>query len=246
MAHEVAHALQDHRVPLRDVYARSATYEEHVLRKCLFEGEAELRMLALALAVEGIDVASADPDWCAAELERLFGRAPPSFYDAGFAYLLGELRAGGWRAVDRAVLDPRVTTRDLLAGESAGAAPGPIALPGWPEEAAVEYAWEDVVGAWGMLGILGGDYPDPGELEPLRALLLRWRGDRLAVARRADGVCLAAWRIVLADEESARALVPWFRGAEGTVLQRGSSVDFAWSPVPALQQALIERLDAGR
>lgn len=246
MAHEVAHALQDHRVSLLEVYARSATYEEHVVRKCLFEGEAELRMLALALSVDGISLAETDPAWCAAELERLFGRASPSFYDAGFSYLLGELRAGGWEAVEDAVLRPRVTTRDLLAGDAARVPPKEIALPDWPDPSAVEYAWEDVVGAWGMLGILAGDYPDPEALEPLRALLLRWRGDRLCVARRTDGVCLAAWRIALSDEASARALVQHFSGAEGTVLQRGAVVDFAWSPVPALQHALIEHLDAGR
>jgi hypothetical protein len=247
MAHEVAHALQDQRASLRDVYARSATYEEHVVRKCLFEGEAELRMLALALAADGRALVEADPAWCEAELERLFGRPDPSFYDAGFAYLLRELRGGGWEAVERAVLDPRVTSRDLLADAGAGAATSPVqlSLPAWPELGAVEYAWEDVVGAWGMLGILSDDYPDPAALEPLRALLSGWRGDRLAVARRADGVCVAMWRIALSDEPSARALLAYFAGAEATVLQRGAVLDFAWSPVPFLQQALIERLDAG-
>lgn len=245
MAHEVAHALQDQRASLRDVYARSATYEEHVVRKCLFEGEAELRMLALAEAVDGRALADAEPAWCEAELQRLFGRPDPSFYDAGFAYLLGELRSGGWEAVEGAVLDPRVTTRDLLAGADAPEKPEDLALPAWPDLGEVEYAWEDVVGAWGMLGILSDDYPDPAALGPLRELLSGWRADRLAVARRADGVCVAMWRIALCDEASARALLAYFAGAEATVLQRGAVLDCAWSPVPFLQQAVIERLDAG-
>jgi hypothetical protein len=245
MAHEVAHALQDRRAPMRDT--RAATYEEQIVRKCLYEGEADLRMLALAAAVDGRDLGDAGAAWCEAELERLFERAAPSAYHAGFRHLLAAFQAGGWGAVERAVLAPEVTSRDLLAGPGVPPVrPASVGLPGWTAVehlGAVEYEWRDEVGAWGILGMLDDGY---GDAEELGELVLRWRADRLAVARRTDGVTVVMWRIVLADGAAATALARCFAHAEGTLSQQGAILDFAWSPVKALERETLEALESWR
>ena len=242
MAHEVAHLLQDRRHPLRQLCS-GATYEEQLVKKCLMEGEAELRSLALMLGMRGESLLEADPAACQAELRRLYARGAPSFYDAGFRYLLGVLQDEGWEAVELALLDPAVSSRDLLSTDPGDILPVlEVVLPAWPEPAAIEAQWEDVVGAWGLLTLLGSDYPDPLRSGDLIDVALAWRGDRLAVMRRPDGVTALMWRLVFDDEQACARAAEFFAGSEGTVARHGPVLDFVWSPVPALERRLLERL----
>jgi len=254
MAHEVAHALQDRRAPFRDRLDEPETYEANVVRKCLLEGEADLRMLALAAAVDGrglFSAESSDEDeraWCFDELARLFDRETPSYYEAGFRYLLGELERGGWKAVEGAVGTPRITSRDLLAGVQAPREPISLVLPAWPGELAssAEHEWRDEVGAWGILALLVEAGNVDGDAAQDVELVTAWRADELCVVRRVDGITVLMWRVLVADEVSARALAERFAASDGTASFAGTTVDFAWSPVKQLELATLERLEAAR
>ncbi|MEM7310345.1 MAG: hypothetical protein AAF682_26955 [Planctomycetota bacterium] len=241
MAHEVAHLLQDQRSSLRELTERG-TYEGFLLHQCLLEGEAELRSVALALRLEGRELTGADLDACVFELRRLYARSEPSLYEAGFRHLFRVFQEGGWDAVDQAVLDPHVTTRDLLDGGGRTAGALEVTLPPWPALGAIEPVWEDVLGAWGLLVILGPDYPSLERLAELTELALAWRGDRLAVGHREDGQPVLVWRLVFADEAAGRLAAQSFAGAEGTVAHRGAVVDFVWTSMPAIERELLERL----
>jgi hypothetical protein len=251
MAHEVAHALQDRRAPFREAQVDTETYEAHVVKKCLYEGEADLRMLALAAAMDGRDLVAAGADWCNAEIARLFERATPSYYEAGFRYLLGELFAGGWPAVESAVLVPRVSSRDLLTGARTASEPAALELPAWPAVIAgsIEHEWRDEVGAWGILALLaeaGVDVETSDELGELVELVSTWRADGLAVACRTDGVAVLMWRIVASDAEAAHALAHRLAVSAGTASFAETTVDFAWSPVKPLELLALEQLEASR
>ena len=73
-----------------------------------------------------------------------------------------------------------------------------------------------------------------------------WRADELCVVRRVDGITVLMWRVLVADEVSARALAERFAASDGTASFAGTTVDFAWSPVKQLELATLERLEAAR
>jgi hypothetical protein len=213
-AHELAHAVQEHRfhLPSRLLAMRNDSDEQRAV-SAVAEGEAMLVMLLL-------DSPSRDTD----ELERAARAvrqqarslgAPagvPDFfvadlvfpYTTGFTATLRAYRSGGWAAVDRLLSDPPTSTAALLHPDRAGT-PGTVPaseLPPVPE------GWEEVltdsVGEWGLSYLLGR------RLQAGQAAVAAsgWDGDRMRLIRdRADpGRWALAWRLRARTAEAHRTM----------------------------------------
>ena len=192
-AHELAHAVQEHRfhLPSRLLAMRSDSDEQRAA-SAVAEGEAMLVMLLL-------DSPTADPDSleraarAVQQQARALGTPPgvPDYfvadlvfpYTMGFTAALRAYRGGGWTAVDRLLMRPPTSTAALLHADHAGT-PAEVdasQLPPMPE------GWEEVltdsVGEWGLSFLLGRRM----EAGRAAAVASGWNGDRMRLIRnRAD------------------------------------------------------------
>jgi hypothetical protein len=213
-AHELAHAVQEHRfhLPSRLLAMRSDSDEQRAA-SAVAEGEAMLVMLLL-------NAPSADAD----TLERAAGAVrqqahalgtpagvPDYFvadlifpYTTGFAVALRAYREGGWPAVDRLLREPPTSTSALLHPDRTGT-PGEVPAGELPP---VPAGWEEVltdsVGEWGLSYLLARRM----EQGKAAALASGWDGDRLRLIReRAEsGRWALAWRLRARTVEARSAL----------------------------------------
>jgi hypothetical protein len=198
-AHELAHAVQEHRfhLPSRLLAMRSDSDEQRAA-SAVAEGEAMLVMLVLNLP-------SSDPD-ALERAARAVGQqatalgtpagVPDYFvadlvfpYTTGFDAVLHAYRRGGWGAVDRLLKRPPTSTAALLHPDRPGA-PGQVPeseLPPVPD------GWEEVltdtVGEWGLSYLLGR------RMQPAQAAALAsgWDGDCIRLIR--DRTDLQRWGV---------------------------------------------------
>jgi hypothetical protein len=202
-AHELAHAVQEHRfhLPSRLLAMRSDSDEQRAA-SAVAEGEAMLVMLLL-------DSKTGDADSLerAARAVRQQARAlgtpagvPDYFvadlvfpYTTGFTAALRAYRDGGWSAVDRLLMRPPTSTSALLHADRVDA-PAKVDASDLPP---VPEGWEEVltdsVGEWGLSYLLGRRM----EAGLAAAVASGWDGDRLRLIReRADPARWAlAWRL---------------------------------------------------
>ena len=202
-AHELAHAVQEHRfhLPSRLLAMRSDSDEQRAA-SAVAEGEAMLVMLLLDSPTE--DANSLER---AARAVRQQARAlgtpagvPDYFvadlvfpYTIGFTAALRAYRDGGWAAVDRLLMRPPTSTSALLHADRPDA-PAEVDASDLPP---VPDGWEEVLtdsaGEWGLSYLLGR------RMEPGRAadVASGWDGDRMRLIReRADpGRWALAWRL---------------------------------------------------
>lgn len=202
-AHELAHAVQEHRfhLPSRLLAMRSDSDEQRAA-SAVAEGEAMLVMLLL-------DSATGDADSLerAARAVRQQARAlgtpagvPDYFvadlvfpYTTGFTAALRAYRDGGWSAVDRLLIRPPTSTSALLHADRANA-PAEVDASDLPP---VPEGWEEVLtdsaGEWGLSYLLGRRM----EAGRAAAVASGWDGDRMRLIRdRTDpGRWALAWRL---------------------------------------------------
>jgi hypothetical protein len=213
-AHELAHAVQEHRfhLPSRLLAMRSDSDEQRAA-SAVAEGEAMLVMLLL-------NAPSTDADTLerAAGAVRQQARAlgtpagvPDYFvadlvfpYTTGFEVALRAYRQGAWPAVDRLLSEPPTSTSALLHPDRTGT-PGEVSASELPP---VPGGWEEVltdsVGEWGLSYLLSR------RMERGKAAVLAsgWDGDRLRLIReRAEpGRWALAWRLRARTAEARSAL----------------------------------------
>jgi hypothetical protein len=213
-AHELAHAVQEHRfhLPSRLLAMRSDGDEQRAA-SAVAEGEAMLVMFLL-------DTPARDTDSLerAARAVRQQARAlgtpagvPDYFvadlvfpYTTGFTAALRAYRGGGWAAVDRLLSQPPTTTAALLHADRVDT-PGEVPaseLPPVPE------GWEEVLtdsmGEWGLSYLLGRRL-ETGQAADVAS---GWDGDRLRLIReRANpGQWALAWRLRARTVEARRTM----------------------------------------
>ena len=213
-AHELAHAVQEHRfrLPSRLLAMRSDSDEQRAA-SAIAEGEAMLVMLLLNLPT-----ADANSLERAAGLVRQQARAlgtpagvPDYFvadlvfpYTTGFTAALRAYRGGGWSAVDRLLVRPPTSTAALLHPDRADT-PGEVDASDLPP---VPEGWEEVltdsVGEWGLSYLLGRRM-DAGRAA---AVASGWDGDRMRLIReRADpGRWALAWCLRARTVNARRAI----------------------------------------
>jgi hypothetical protein len=213
-AHELAHAVQEHRfhLPSRLLAMRSDGDEQRAA-SAVAEGEAMLVMLLL-------NAPSADTNELerAARAVRQQARAlgapagVPDFfvadlvfpYTTGFTAALRAYRAGGWTAVDYLLRQPPTSTAALLHPDRAGS-PGGVPASELPP---VPDGWEEVltdsVGEWGLAYLLGRRL----EAGQAAAVASGWDGDRMRLIRdRTDpGRWALAWRLRARTVEARRTI----------------------------------------
>jgi hypothetical protein len=222
-AHELEHAVQEHRfhLPSRLLAMRDDSDEQRAA-SAVAEGEAMLVMFLVgnpsadAAALEraertvraqarALGTPAGVPEYFVADL--VFP------YTTGFEAVLRAYRSGGWRSVNGLLARPPTSTAQLLHPDRAGP-PGSVpaaALPPIPD------GWEEVVtdtvGEWG-LGFLLGRRMDAARAATVAA---GWDGDRMRLIRdQADPDRWAmAWRLQgrTADarrevEEALRSTLP--------------------------------------
>jgi hypothetical protein len=212
-AHELAHAVQEHRfrLPSRLLAMRSDSDEQRAV-SAVAEGEAMLVMLLLnapsspenleqvartvGQQARALGTPAGVPDYFVADL--VFP------YTTGFAVVLGAYREGGWAAVDRLLSQPPTSTAALLHPGRKGV-PGEVPAAEVPP---VPEGWDEVltdsVGEWGLSYLLGR------RMEPAQAAALAsgWDGDRIRLIRnRTDPDRWGfAWRLRMRTAEECAAL----------------------------------------
>jgi hypothetical protein len=244
-AHELEHAVQEHRfhLPSRLLAMRDDSDEQRAA-SAVAEGEAMLVMFLISNP-------SADPnaldrtEKTVCEQARTLRRPPgvPEYfvadlvfpYTTGFAAVLRAYRGGGWDAVNHLLARPPTTTAELLHPDRSGTPDGvparalPAAPPGWEE------VLTDSVGEWGLAFLLGRG-ADP---ERAAAVASGWDGDRMRLIRnRAEPNRWAlVWRL--------RGRTPRARGEIEDALRRDLTTLFAaLAPPgpPALSWSASERI----
>jgi hypothetical protein len=188
-AHELEHAVQEHRfhLPSRLLAMRDDSDEQRAA-SAVAEGEAMLVMFLISNP-------SADPaaleraERTVREQARTLRRpsgVPEYFvadlvfpYTTGFDAVLRAYGGGGWGAVNRLLASPPTTTAELLHPDRTGPPDGvaasvlPAAPPGWEE------VLTDSVGEWGFAFLLGRG-SDP---QHAAAVASGWDGDRMRLIR---------------------------------------------------------------
>ncbi|HYB22805.1 MAG TPA: DUF6782 family putative metallopeptidase [Solirubrobacteraceae bacterium] len=213
-AHELEHAVQEHRfhLPSRLLAMRTDSDAQRAA-SAIAEGEAMLVMLivnggggASASSLDAQDVALAQ------QAATLTAPGVPDFfiqdlvfpYATGLATVLRAYEAGSWPAVDRLLAHPPADTAALLHPSEAHRAPVvsagalPAVPPGWDE------VLTDVVGEWGLSFLLGRRLPH-AEASGIAA---GWDGDRLRLIRETAHPQRWAlvWRIACRDDGKRQAL----------------------------------------
>ncbi len=202
-AHELEHAVQEHRfhLPSRLLSMRDDSDEQRAA-SAVAEGEAMLVMFLVANP--SADAASLErAERTVRDQARALGKpvgVPEYFvadlvfpYTVGFATVLNAYRSGGWGAVDGLLARPPTTTAELLhpgGGAHPGAVPTaelPPAPPGWEE------ILTDTVGEWGLEFLLGRRMPHGRAT----AIASGWDGDRMRLIREKTDPRLwaLAWRL---------------------------------------------------
>jgi hypothetical protein len=202
-AHELEHAVQEHRFHLPSrLLAMRGDSDEQRAASAIAEGEAMLVMFlinapphdprALERAEEAVRQ-QADALRAPVGLPEYFVADLVFPYTTGFECVLRAYRGGGWPAVNQLLRAPPTSTTELLHPDRSRT-PGMVAvreLPPTPE------GWEEVltdtVGEWGLAFLLGRRV-DRAQAATLAA---GWDGDRIRLIRdRSDLTRWGfAWRI---------------------------------------------------
>ena len=213
-AHELEHAVQEHRfhLPSRLLAMRDDSDEQRAA-SAVAEGEAMLVMFLVgnpsadAAALEraertvraqarALGTPAGVPEYFVADL--VFP------YTTGFDAVLRAYRRGGWRSVDGLLARPPTSTAELLHPDRAGPS-GSVpasALPAVPD--GWEEVFTDTVGEWGLAFLLGLRTNADGAA----AVASGWDGDRMRLIReRADpGRWALAWRLQGRTAEARRGI----------------------------------------
>jgi len=213
-AHELEHAIQEHRfhLPSRLLAMRSDSDEQRAA-SAIAEGEAMLVMFLVnapphdARALERAEQAvrqQADALRAPVGLPKYFVADLVFPYTTGFECVLRAYRDGGWPAVNQLLRSPPSSTAELLHPDR-HRAPGTVAageLPPTPD------GWDEVltdtVGEWGLAFLLAR------RLDHAQAATVAagWDGDRIRVIRdRSDRTRWGfAWRIQARTVEARKAM----------------------------------------
>lgn len=221
LRHELAHALQDQQLNLRQFLAPMPGRSDLALaRESLLEGEAMVLMLEGALAARGADLAQLPAlgpileQTLLSSMTPVLRAGPPFFrarlffpYVAGAEFIQTLRRQEPWSALMRLYRDPPRATAQILDPEQyrQGVAPEPIVLPevsgllgaGWSR------VHEDVVGAFHLLQVLRLAHPEP----EARRLVTGLRGDRVALLEQGSAESLLIWLTVWENEGTAGRFV---------------------------------------
>ncbi len=221
IVHELVHALQDQRLGLGERIEEDADTDPESAYQAVVEGDATLAMIGYVAQQAGgrLEWITRDPS----QLRAMMGqaqaspipdvelRAAPAIVRETLmaAYLDGLVFAatlhghGGWRAVDRAHLEPPVSTEQILHPERflRGELPDAVRVPDIDElsEAGLTLHDEDVLGELEMsiyLGQLRSGGVDAPAAEG-------WSGDHLRVYREPAGSHAVVWFTAWDDEAEA-------------------------------------------
>ncbi len=202
-SHELEHVYQQRRHHLGShLYELRNNSDAQLAASAVAEGDAVLVMAAVGTASE-----RATPRELADAAEQILtllgtireGAAPPEVprvfvdklifpYEAGTRYVSACLRAGGWRAVERALAQPPASTEQLLHPNRRTDQPVPLDDDDLPELTGWDVVQVDVSGEWGLTEWLASVLPRD-EAEQAAA---GWDGDCGRVARRTGDP--AVWR----------------------------------------------------
>jgi len=220
LLHEYIHALQDVDYDLSNwpqgVEVKS--FDGHLARKSLIEGEARFYEYRASVPLLGLDIAEVDFDSAMQEhfdhvLEKAFESDAPmnaSFLTFPYAYGARQVhaawRAGGPRGTDPLWASAPASSQQVMSGVLGIDQPqsSSVEIP-TPDMTGTNLTVEfgDVLGAWGLNLLL-----ERKHVNDAVELALGWRGDRFWVARDArstDASCVL-WEIELESEASAKAL----------------------------------------
>jgi hypothetical protein len=188
LAHELVHALQDHRHALLQ---RLADPTQSADRRSALHALAEADALAL---VEQLGLAS-ETSRPPVALPAVLLRSLAAPYHDGRAAVAEALRAGGFGDVDALLQRPPSSTHALL--HATAGAP----VPSLPELPAPGPLWQqvhtDVLGEQGLRVVLEEDSGAAA------ALAAAWRADRLSLFESAEGQQALAWQLELAEQRAA-------------------------------------------
>jgi hypothetical protein len=235
-AHELEHAVQEHRFHLPSrLLAMRGDSDRQRAASAIAEGEAMLVML-LVNDMNRNNFGSLDraEEAMAKQAAELSVPGVPEFfiqdlvfpYTAGLKAVLRAYRGGSWRSVDRLLADPPANTAVLLHPGEALDTPIvptsalPAVPPGWEE------VLTDTVGEWGLAFLLDRRLPH----EDAARLAAAWDGDRLRLIRdRTDRARWAlAWRLQCRSADLRR-------GLETVLQQRLPGLLRRLAPPPELQ-----------
>jgi hypothetical protein len=222
LAHELTHALQDHRRDLYDLLAETAAAgsDRHLATLAVLEGEAQAVMYGYILAgshkrLEAVtaplgEVIRGDLDPVAGRLPHGGGEvASRTFtfpYRDGATFIQAVHRAGGWAAVDRLLAgDPVRSTEQILHPEKYTDTPDlPQELQLPPDLDLTGSGWApyhlDRLGEFGIRGLLER-YLDRREALPAA---IGWDGDLLQVYQGPGRALAYVWLTTWDRDEDAR------------------------------------------
>jgi hypothetical protein len=190
-AHELEHAVQEHRfhLPSRLLAMRSDSDEQRAA-SAVAEGEAMLVMVLL----NGTPAGGSALEQAESAVARQASALPsqpglPAFfvadlvfpYTTGFRFVVEAYRHGGWAAVDGLLAHPPRTTAALL---QPGLAPPPAPLTDGvpPVPAGYRDVITDTVGEWALAFWLGRGMP----ANDAQSAAAGWDGDRFRLVRSAS------------------------------------------------------------
>ncbi|HKO92471.1 MAG TPA: hypothetical protein VJU61_15020 [Polyangiaceae bacterium] len=216
LAHEFAHALQDQDVDLAGLLQNTTTFDAHLARISLVEGEAEMLESFFAATLWGF---SDNPDfrqrytsWLD-DAESSYGNTSPLLvsqryvpYSYGARFVYNVYAEGGMDAVRARFSDlpgsvlPILLSADQLEEppiESLAERSAPPGLDGF------ELLVSDTLGPWILSKFLERGMFDPGP----QALVASWRADRFFVYAAPDGPVAALWTLRFEDAAAAEQLL---------------------------------------
>jgi hypothetical protein len=213
-AHELEHAVQEHRfhLPSRLLAMRGESDEQRAA-SAIAEGEAMLVMFlvnapphdprALERAEEAVRQ-QANALRAPAGLPEYFVADLVFPYTTGFECVLRAYRRGGWPAVNQLLMTPPTSTAELLHPDRNGTPGSVVASELSPTPEGWEEVLTDTVGEWGLAFLLGRRL-DKAEAAAAAA---GWDGDRIRLIRdRSDRARWAlAWRLRGRTVEARKAM----------------------------------------
>lgn len=237
LAHELTHALQDQYFGLQDYLDKGVTLslDEQFARASVMEGEAVAISLNYSLEDKNTDFTQLVniADWVTlsnmldAEGKRAFGQKVAlnevvSFpYVYGTAFLQKYVKAYGWQGMAYLFRHPPTSTHQIMHPETffpRRRNPIRVQVEDLSREvlAGYEEVWDDTMGEYGLITLLG-QYLPQGEA---RNALRGWRGDRVQVYEdKVSHRLLAVGYLVFDDEASANEFFQAYRDFLNTKYQ---------------------------
>jgi hypothetical protein len=256
VAHEMVHALQDRRwgMPTEPEPLTASESDRLIARRALLEGDATLASFAVLqngtlddetrariieeMAPMPAQLAETYPDVPAILRETLAFQ-----YQAGIAFTVHALDAGGWPAVDDVLSDPPTSTEQIMHPEryfGLRDAPTPVVFaPSGPlEQSGHRLVLSDTLGELDVRVLAQRTLPAAQAVRVAEG----WDGDRLGAWRRGDQLVVAwmtVWDSAADAEEFAEAALTMVPGAR--IEQRDTRVlVLVGSEWPRLASALFD------